>query len=295
MDSFHQPHASSSPILSSSLIPRTKNTFEDKWAELGSILKETWSRQDVFSFTKIKFSDIVDALTHAVPDEHHLWTSPSLAPFIRLTSWEHVRGETGFYELAATLTSPTTVFAFECPHEVPKTYMYGHHELVSIPSVVTANTFVFLLQRISSQPTTTSHTPCVTRKKRLAPSDISPVTAVDPSTSDADLSATVTVTSTHMTEPVASIPVTERQRMVPVGSGSTVISSSSTPSSTSAEFTFDLHEIMLKWKSENKRPTVEKICETEHIVQRDVKRWLESKGLTWTKMLIQYGFRETKN
>jgi hypothetical protein len=59
------------------------------------------------------------------------------------------------------------------------------------------------------------------------------------------------------------------------------------------EVTFDLHEIMSKWKRDNKRPTVEKICEIEKLTQRDVKQWLARQNTTWTKMLIQYGFRDS--
>jgi hypothetical protein len=285
MDSFVRPTEQN--------VPRNAETFESKWAELGSILKETWARQDVYSFTQIRLSDIIDALTHPVPDDQHLWTSPVLAPFIRLTSWDHVRGETGFYELAATLSSPTLIFAFECSHAIPRTYSYGPHELVSIPRVVTAHTFVFLLQRISHPNISFSSTTHGSmKKKRLGTTDVSPVTTTDPA--EQDLVASMTVTTSNMTEPFAEtiLPVTERQRMGPIGSSTNSMSSAT---ATTTEFTFDLHEIMMKWKSENKRPTVEKICETEHIAQRDVKRWLESKGLTWTKMLIQYGFRETKN
>lgn len=286
MDSFVQP----TEPLPASVRPRNAGTFESKWAELGSILKETWARQDVFSFTQIRLCDIIDALAHATPDDHHMWTSTALAPFVRLTSWEHVRGETGFYELAATLTAPTMIFAFEAPQEIPRTFMYGPHELVSIPRVVTAHTFVFLLQRVS-QPNHPSAAAVAPLKKKRPAMDVSPVASVDPA--EQDLTASMTVTTVDLHEPVATnVPVTERQRMGPVG---TVVTGSYTPSSTTNDFSFDLHEIMVKWKSENKRPTVEKICETEHLVQRDVKRWLESKGLTWTKMLIQYGFRETKN
>lgn len=282
MDSFVQP-------TEHQVLPRNADTFESKWAELGSILKQTWSRQDVFSFSQIKLSDIIDALTQPLPDEHHMWASPALAPFVRLTSWEHVRGETGFYEVAATFTTPTLIFAFESPNEIPRTFMYGPHELVSIPRVVTAHTFVFLLQRVTHMNPTLL--PVAAAKKKRPAVDVSPVACVDPA--EQDLTATMTVNSVNLAEPAATIvPVTERQRM---GPATTVPASASTSFSSTSEFTFDLHEIMTKWRNENKRPTVEKICETEHIVQRDVKRWLESKGLTWTKMLIQYGFRENKN
>jgi len=310
-DTFVQFGEASSPGQGSMQpVPLNRDSFESKWSELGAILKDTWTRNDVFSFTQIRLCDVVDALAHPIPDEHHLWASTCLAPFVRLTSWEHVRTETGFYELAAALTTPTLIFAFESPHETPQTFVYGPHELVAIPRVVTARTFVFLLQKITSlthNNLLTSSSTSSSKKKRPAPMDVSPVATVDPS--EHDLCATMTVTSENLSEPTSTthIPVVERLRIggseptstthIPVverlrigGNATAMISAA-----TATEFSFDLHDIMTKWKSENKRPTVEKICETEQIVHRDVKRWLDSKGLTWTKMLIQYGFRETKN
>lgn len=120
---------------------------------------------------------------------------------------------------------------------------------------------------------------------------MSPTPTTDPA--EYDVVATMTVVSVDISEPPATnIPVTERQRM-----GPPVVSTQLGQTGAAApppQLTFDLHEIVARWKTENKRPTVEKICETEHIAQRDIKRWLEQKGLTWTKMLIQYGFRDTK-
>lgn len=283
-DSF--VNISSSPAVP--LKPRTADTFEDKWNELGAILKESWTqRPSSISFSSIRLSDIIDALSQPIPDEHNLWTSVSLAPFIRLTSWTHIQTETGFYELAAKISTPTLLFAFEAPFESPRTFFYGPHELVALPNVVTATTFVFLLQKISTPPSATSVGNPLKKKRNTASSSSSDEDLLLPQQDDETY--TCTVQSVEIEVAQTLIPVTERQRM---GPPSTITSSVDAPSN-AMQISFDLHAIMTRWKQDKKRPTVEKICETEHLAQRDVKRWLEQNNTTWTKMLIQYGFRDT--
>ena len=272
----------SSPTIASPQ-PRTAETFEDKWAELGSILKESWTQRPSICFSSVRLSDVVDALFQPIPDEHNLWTSVSLAPFLRVTSFSHIQTETGFYELASKFCTPMLIIAFEAPFDGPRTFFYGPHELVALPSVVTAATFVFLLQKISTPPTASTGNPL--KKKRAMPSS-----APDEENGQAeDETYTVTVQSVEIEVAQTTVPVTERQRMGPPVN-TTVHQQQSDAMSTCS---FDLHAIMTRWKQEKKRPTVEKICETEHLAQRDVKRWLEQNHTTWTKMLIQYGFRDT--
>ncbi len=264
--------------------PRTAGTFEEKWSELGAILKESWTQRPSISFSSIRLSDIVDTLSQPLPDEHNMWASVALAPFIRITSWSHIKSETGFYELAATFLSPTLIFAFEAPFDGPRTFYYGPHELVAFPSVVTAATFVFLLQKIVTPPTASSGNPL--KKKRTT---AAPFSADEESNQTDDETYTATVQSVDIEAAQTVVPVTERQRMGPPTNSSGQQLHTDGPSTCS----FDLHAIMTRWKQDKKRPTVEKICETERLTQRDVKRWLEQNNTTWTKMLIQYGFRDT--
>ncbi len=259
-------------------------TFESKWKELGTIvlgmsLGHLVQQPQPFAFSCIRLSDIIHVLGDCVTDDHHLWASPSLAPFVRLTTWTHVKSETNFYELAATLSTPTLIFAFEANTEAPRSYFYGPQELVAIPKVVTAATFVFLLQRVSqpTNPFSPVNHQAFKKKRILATTD---ATGED---SDEDVRPTMTVQSVDIEQSVTNVPMCERQRM-----GSTAQQPSNT-----FEATFDLHEIMSKWKRDNKRPTVEKICEIEKLTQRDVKQWLARQNTTWTKMLIQYGFRDS--
>lgn len=259
--------------------PVNNNTFESKWKELGSIVLGMVAQPQTqpFAFSSIRLCDIIDALGNCVTDESHLWVSPTLAPFVRLTTWSHIKSETNFYELASTFATPTLIFAFEATTDVPRSYFYGPQELVAIPRIVTAATFVFLLQRVnlSTTPLQNTAVTMVFKKKRTLQTD------TNDEFEDEGRTATC-VQSVEIDHANTNIPVVERQRM-----GNT----QQPPNA--AEITFDLHEIMSKWKRENKRPTVEKICETEKLTQRDVKQWLARQNTTWTKMLIQYGFRET--
>jgi hypothetical protein len=135
---------------------------------------------------------------------------------------------------------------------------------------------VFLLQRVTLTPPTVSNTNAV--KKRRS-SHLEEETSTD----EEDERLTLVQSVEIERAPASTIPVCDRQRM------------GHTPavSSASGDMSFDLHTIMTKWKQEGKRPTVEKICDTEHITQRDIKRWLDRQNTTWTKMLIQYGFRDS--
>lgn len=257
-----------------------KNTFEDKWNELGKVILGMYTqKQTDFAFSCIRLSDIISTLGNCITDDHNLWVSPTLPAFIRLTTWARIRTETNFYELAATLGEPKVIFAFESAADVPRSYFYGPQELVAVPRIITAATFVFLLQRFAAQtaPTTTStHLPV--KKKRAFHAD-----PTDESEEDGNVQTSVQ--SVEIEYASTNVPVCERQRMG---------NNAQQPPSAS-EITFDLHEIMSKWKRENKRPTVEKICEMEKLAQRDVKQWLARQNTTWTKMLIQYGFRDTNS
>jgi hypothetical protein len=257
------------------------NTFESKWKELGTIVLGMMSAapsQQSYAFSCIRLSDIIDTLGDCVTDDHHLWASPSLPSPIRLTTWAHIKSETNFYELAATLSAPTLVFAFEANTDVPRSYFYGPQELVAIPRTVTAATFVFLLQRVSFVPNNTSTPSLVFKKKRI----LQATTTEDEDEDDGG--KMVCVQSVEVEHATTNVPAVERQRM----------GNAQQPPS-AADVTFDLHEIMSKWKRDNKRPTVEKICEIEKLTQRDVKQWLARQNTTWTKMLIQYGFRDSNS
>lgn len=258
--------------------PVNNNTFESKWKELGSIvigMMSTGPAQPPFAFSCIRLSDIIESLGDCVTDDHQLWVSPTLAAFVRLTTWSHIKSETNFYELAATLSAPTLIFAFEANTEAPRSYFYGPQELVAIPKIITAATFVFLLQRVSFAQTPTP-TPSLFKKKRiLQETDVN-------DEDDNDGGRMVCVQSVEIEHATTNIPAVDRQRM----------GNAQQPPS-AVEVTFDLHEIMSKWKQDNKRPTVEKICENEKLTQRDVKQWLARQNTTWTKMLIQYGFRDS--
>lgn len=273
--------------------PANHNTFEDQWKELGKIVLGMYtartSPQNEFAFSCIRLSDLITILGDCVTDEHNLWVSPTLAPFVRLTTWSRIRTETNFYELAATFLEPTIIFAFESAVDVPRSYFYGSQELVAIPRVVTAATFVFLLQRVSLVPSSsasmTSHhhpTPAAKKKRTLCVADNLHDDESDEENGAGASSVGMSVQSVEIEHASTNVPVTERQRM---GTGTQLPCAS--------EVTFDLHEIMSKWKRDNKRPTVEKICDTEKLTQRDVKQWLARQNTTWTKMLIQYGFRDT--
>ncbi len=254
------------------------NTFESKWKELGSIVLAMSGghvQQQPFAFSTIRLSDMVDTLGDCVTDDHHLWVSPSLAASVRLTTWSHIKSETNFYELAATLSAPTLIFAFEANTEAPRSYFYGQQELVAIPKVVSASTFVFLLQRVSFTPVTSTPSTTFKKKRVLQAPDVN-------EDDDDDGGSMVCVQSVEIEHAATNVPVVERQRM-----------GNAQQPPNAAEVTFDLHEIMSKWKRDNKRPTVEKICEIEKLTQRDVKQWLARQNTTWTKMLIQYGFRDS--
>jgi hypothetical protein len=257
------------------------NTFESKWKELGSIVLGMMSppaaQEQSFAFSCIRLSDIIDALGNCVTDEHHLWISPSLAASVRLTTWSHIKSETHFYELAATLGAPTLIFAFEANTEAPRSFFYGPQELVVIPKVVTASTFVFLLQRVQLSTVNNAGSVSTTFKKKR----IFQATSTEDE-SDEEVRTTTCVQSVEIEQAPTNIPVVERQRM-----------GTAQAQQQPLEVTFDLHEIMSKWKRDNKRPTVEKICEIEKLTQRDVKQWLARQNTTWTKMLIQYGFRDS--
>jgi len=257
------------------------NTFESKWKELGSIVLGMMSppaaQEQSFAFSCIRLSDIIDALGNCVTDEHHLWVSPSLAASVRLTTWSHIKSETHFYELAATLGAPTLIFAFEANTEAPRSFFYGPQDLVVIPKVVTASTFVFLLQRVQLSTINNAGSVSTTFKKKR----IFQATSTEDE-SDEEVRTTTCVQSVEIEQAPTNIPVVERQRM-----------GTAQAQQQPLEVTFDLHEIMSKWKRDNKRPTVEKICEIEKLTQRDVKQWLARQNTTWTKMLIQYGFRDS--
>lgn len=256
------------------------NTFESKWKELGTIvlgMMSTGQQQQPFAFSCIRLSDIIDTLGNCVTDENHLWVSPSLAASVRLTTWSHIKSETHFYELAATLGAPTLIFAFEANTEAPRSYFYGPQELVAIPKIITASTFVFLLQRVQLSAVNIGGNVSATFKKKR----ILQATSTEDE-SDEEVRTTTCVQSVEIEQVTTNIPAVERQRM-----------GTAQAQQQPLEVTFDLHEIMSKWKRDNKRPTVEKICEIEKLTQRDVKQWLARQNTTWTKMLIQYGFRDS--
>jgi hypothetical protein len=169
------------------------------------------------------------------------------------------------------------IFAFEANTDVPRSYFYGPQELVTIPKVITAATFVFLLQRVQMSTVNVGSVSTTFKKKRILQATID-----GGEESDEELRTTTCIQSVEIEQATTNIPAVERQRM-----------GNAQQPTNALEVTFDLHEIMSKWKRDNKRPTVEKICENEKLTQRDVKQWLVRQNTTWTKMLIQYGFRDS--
>jgi hypothetical protein len=244
------------------------NPFWKKWNDLGLVVEKIVTPET--SFQELTLRDFLASLPLGAVqgiDANGFWSSTALPSNFRLTTHQHFQHVRNADDVVTfVLESPTTDVSVR-------------DRIVCIPKITNAATFVFLLQHFQLPTEGTK------RNMSVAAVTVPPPSPQPPSMEvEEDNDVVVTYSATPLSNPPSSV--------TPLDVG--IVTNNHRAAATTKP---DIDDCLRRWKrgdtnGRTGKPTVEKIAEMAGITQLDLKKWLATKGTTWTLMLTQHGFRD---
>lgn len=281
------PTGSSSSAAAAPTETPATSPFWQKWNELGLVVEKCIAPET--SFQELTLRDLLASLplnSIQATDANGFWSSTAFPSNFKFTTHPHFMSTT---MSAAARSTNGILFVLESPC----VDVHVQKQIVKLPRITNAATFVFLLQHFQLQSSECLRVDHIKQPHNTrTPSDMAMDCEGPSNTSNEDEDADEGVVNvTYSAMPMTSQP----SSVTPMDAG--IVKAPPSTSSSSSTSSVDIDSILERWRrgethGRTGKPTVEKIAEIAGISQLDLKKWLSTKGTTWTQTLIKHGFRD---